>query len=142
MLKQSFQWLPIALGMKSKPLTGAYKAWHYRSPACLPNLISSCCCPLAHPDSATLGSSSFPLPASGSLLLLFLPPGPLTPTLYTDSSVSSSGPMYVSHACPQKAFSTHEAIQHIFTENLLLARCSSELQSSCPPAVYIRVGET
>lgn len=138
MLKQSFQWPPVALGMKPKPLTGAYKAWHYKSPAGLPNLIISCGCPLAHPDSATLGSSSF----------LFLPQGPCSCSFFlldlwhqlcTQTALSLPRAL-VSYAGPQKAFFTREAIQQMFMENLQLARCSSELQSSCPPAVYIRVG--
>lgn len=99
-VKAKFQWFPIALGMNSKPLTRVYKAWHYRGPDCLPNLILRRCCLLAHPGSVTSGCSLFLFPASESPHLLFPLPGLLTPPLLTSSSFSSSGPSFT-HISPE-----------------------------------------
>lgn len=109
MSKQSFQWLPGALGMKPKPLTRP-TGLVPRSPARRPDLLVLCCCPLAHPGAAALAA-----PPSFACHRV---PGPPTPTPHKQL-ILILRPSFTYR--PQEAFSTHEVIQQICIGNLQLA---------------------
>ena len=122
------EWNPNSRTGSSRPgMIGALLAWQTSS-FCVASHLS-------HSDSATLGCFPFLFPASEPLYLLFLPPRLWH---HLSSRMALSHPQIpVSHIPPKKSF--HSQSHPADTENLQWARCSSELQSPCPPGAHIQV---